>query len=95
MLTMVGMCIVIGAIFGWLRLRSASVWPAALAHGSFNAAAGMGLLFSSAEAPFDPTVATILGWTGWIVPAVLVAVLVATGQFAQSKRPPAEAEGLS
>lgn len=88
MLTMVGMCIVVGAIFGWLRLRSQSVWPAALAHGSFNAAAGMGLLFSSADAPFDPTVATILGWTGWIVPAAIVVALVATGQFAQRKDAP-------
>lgn len=95
MLTMVGMCTVIGAIFGWLRLRSGSVWPAALAHGSFNAAAGMGLLFSSADAPFDPTVATILGWTGWIVPAAFVAVLVANRQFVQSKRPSAGAEGLT
>lgn len=78
-LSMCGMCIVVGAIFGWLRLRSNSVWPAALAHGTFNAAAGLSFVFAaSTEAP-DTTQATILGWTGWIVPLVIVAVLVARG----------------
>lgn len=80
-LAMIGMCTVIGGVFGWLRLRSVSVWPAALAHGSFNAAAGMSVLFSSAAHPFDPTVASVLGWTGWIVPAAFVLVLIATGRF--------------
>ena len=80
-LTMIGMCTVIGGVFGWLRLRSGSVWPAALAHGSFNAAAGLSLLFASADLPIDTTQATILGWSGWIVPLVLVVALVATGQF--------------
>lgn len=92
-LAMIGMCIVVGGVFGWLRLRSGSVWPAALAHGSFNAAAGLSLVFSSAEHPFNPTVATILGWTGWIVPAVLVTVLVATGRF--KARNPAVSRGVS
>ena len=80
-LAMMGMCTAIGGVFGWLRLRSGSVWPSALAHGSFNAAAGLSVVFSSASQPFDATQATILGWTGWIVPIVIVAVLVATGQF--------------
>jgi membrane protease YdiL (CAAX protease family) len=80
-LLMIGMCTVIGAVFGWLRLRSGSVWPAALAHGSFNAAAGFSLIFAAADPPIDTAHATILGWSGWLVPAVLVIVLVATGQF--------------
>ncbi len=80
-LAMIGMCTVVGGVFGWLRLRSGSVWPAALAHGSFNAAAGLSFLFASADLPIDTTQATILGWSGWIVPLVLVVVLVATGRF--------------
>jgi uncharacterized protein len=80
-LAMIGMCTVVGGVFGWLRLRSGSVWPAALAHGSFNAAAGLSFLFASADFPLDTTQATILGWSGWIVPLVVVAVLVATGRF--------------
>ena len=78
---MVGMTIVIGAVFSWLRIRSESVWPAALAHGSFNAAAGFSLVFVMAGETFSPLEATILGWTGWLVPLILVIVLVATGQF--------------
>jgi len=91
MTAMTCMCILIGALFGWLRLRSASVWPAALAHGAFNAAGGSFLLFARAGEHIDTTQATILGWTGWIVPLLLVAVLLATGQFrsgeAQPSRP--------
>ena len=80
-LCMIAMCILIGAIFGWLRLRSRSVWPAALAHGAFNAAAGFSFIMSAAGSTIDTTQATILGWSGWIVPLVVVIVLVATGQF--------------
>ena len=58
---MIGMCIVVGAVFGWLRLRSESVWPAALAHGAFNAAAGFSLIFAAAGESIDTTQATILG----------------------------------
>ncbi|MEL0627334.1 CPBP family intramembrane glutamic endopeptidase [Salinibacterium amurskyense] len=78
---MVGMTIVVGGVFSWLRIRSASVWPAALAHGSFNAAAGFSLIFIMVGESFDPLQASILGWTGWLVPLVLVVVLLATGQF--------------
>lgn len=82
---MVGMCILVGAVFGWLRLRSQSVWPAALAHGAFNAAAGSSVIFAMAGESIDTTQATILGWTGWIVPAILVIVLLLTGQFAPAR----------
>lgn len=81
LLMMVGMCVIIGAVFGWLRMRSASVWPAALAHSSFNAAAGFHLVFAQAGQTVNTVHASILGWSGWIVPILLVAVLWATGQF--------------
>jgi membrane protease YdiL (CAAX protease family) len=80
-LMMTGTCVVVGAVFAWLRLRSASVWPAALAHGAFNAAAGSYLLFAAAGERIDLVQGTILGWSGWIVPVLLVVVLAATGQF--------------
>jgi len=78
---MVGMTTVVGGVFSWLRIRSASVWPAALAHGAFNAAAGFSLIFIMVGESFDPLQASILGWTGWLVPLALVIVLLATGQF--------------
>lgn len=83
---MIGMCTVVGAVFGWLRLRSGSVWPAAFAHSAFNASAGSFVLFARSGAPVDTTEATILGWSGWIVPLALVVVLVATGRFTPGNR---------
>lgn len=80
-LMMCGTCILIGAIFGWLRLRSNSVWPPALAHGVFNAAASLSLVFARAGEPIDTVHATVLGWTGWIVPLALVAILLVTRSF--------------
>jgi membrane protease YdiL (CAAX protease family) len=84
---MVGMCILVGAVFGWLRLRSGSVWPAALAHAAFNGAGATYLLFAKAGEHVDTTQATILGWSGWIVPLALVVILIATGQFTSAKHP--------
>ncbi|MBO9627679.1 MAG: CPBP family intramembrane metalloprotease [Microbacterium sp.] len=68
-----------GILFGWLRLRSGSVWPAVLAHGALNASAGFVLLLS-ATAP-DLALAGPLGVVGWIVCAVVIGVLALTGQF--------------
>jgi len=78
---MVIMCIIVGAVFSWLRLRSGSVWPPALAHAAFNGAGGSSLLFARAGEHIDTTQATILGWSGWIVPLALVVLLAATGRF--------------
>lgn len=78
---MVGTCIVFGAVFGWLRIRSDSIWPAALAHAAFNGAGGTYLIFAQAGSRVDTAQATVLGWSGWIVPIALVIVVVATGRF--------------
>ena len=81
LLMMTGMCISVGAIFGWLRLRSTSVWPAALAHATFNAAAGLMLVFVMRGKNIDTINSTILGWSGWILPLIFVAILVVTKKF--------------
>ena len=36
-------CICVGAVFVWLRETSGSIWPAAIGHGGFNAAAGISM----------------------------------------------------
>lgn len=80
-LLMVGLCVVLGSLLGWLRLRSGSVWPAAIAHGFVNAVAGLPLLFASAGVPVDNATTGLLGWTGWVVMAVglgFAALLVGT-----------------
>lgn len=74
LLAMMGMTISFGAVFAWLRLASGSVWPAALAHGALNAAAGLFLVFA-ATPDLDMLVVAPLGWTGWILPVVLGAAL--------------------
>lgn len=78
-LFMIGGCVAWGILFGWLRLRSGSVWPAVIAHGSLNAAAGMVLVVAAARP--DLALAGPLGVATWIVVAVVVAVLAVTGQF--------------
>ncbi|KJQ53508.1 CPBP family intramembrane glutamic endopeptidase [Microbacterium sp. SA39] len=80
-LLMIGGCIAWGILLGWLRLRSASVWPAVIAHGSLNAAGGLIVLFAAAKP--DLGLAGPLGVAGWIVLAVVIAVLALTGQFRQ------------
>ena len=50
-----------------------------IAHGSLNAAAGMILIFAAAQP--DLALAGPLGVAAWIVIAVVVIVLVSTGQF--------------
>ncbi|MEV7609624.1 CPBP family intramembrane glutamic endopeptidase [Microbacterium sp. NPDC089320] len=78
-LFMIGGCVTWGVLLGWLRLRSASVWPAVLAHGSLNAAAGLVLIFAAAQP--DLALAGPLGIAGWIVAAVVIAALALAGQF--------------
>ncbi|MCW4464629.1 CPBP family intramembrane metalloprotease [Glutamicibacter sp. MNS18] len=88
---MSGMCIVLGAFLGWLRMYSASVWPVAIAHGVFNAAVGFGALFLAFGAFLEPSKMTIMGWSGWLLPAAVIAVMVVFGAF-KSKGAPARVE---
>lgn len=78
---MSGMCIVLGAFLGWLRMWSSSVWPVAIAHGVFNAAVGFGALFLAFGAFLEPSKMTIMGWSGWLLPALVIAVMVAAGAY--------------
>lgn len=80
-LLMTAGCIAWGVLLGWLRLRSASVWPAVFAHGMMNACAAIiGLVFA-AGTTYDMALAGPLGAAGWIVCAVVTVLLVVTGQF--------------
>ncbi|UJP08702.1 CPBP family intramembrane metalloprotease [Microbacterium sp. KUDC0406] len=80
-LLMTGGCMAWGVLFGWTRLRTGSMWPAVFAHGALNAAAGLPMLFRAAGAPFDPGFAIALGVSGWIACAIVIVVLLLTGQF--------------
>ena len=78
---MCGVCIVFGAFLGWLRNFSDSVWPAALAHGVFNASVGLVSLFIVMGAPLDTTQASILGWSGWLLPTLVIAFMLLCGAY--------------
>ncbi|WP_243224697.1 CPBP family intramembrane glutamic endopeptidase [Microbacterium sp. CIAB417] len=78
---MVGGCVVWGILLGWLRLRSASVWPAVFAHGAMNAAGATIALLYAAGTTFDMALAGPLGVAGWIACGLVIVVLLATGQF--------------
>ncbi|RZU61069.1 CPBP family intramembrane glutamic endopeptidase [Zhihengliuella halotolerans] len=67
---MCGLTVSFGAVLAWMRLSSDSVWPAALFHGSLNAAAGLSVVFARPEALSSLQVPPT-GWTGWILPLVL------------------------
>ncbi|MEV0589185.1 CPBP family intramembrane glutamic endopeptidase [Nonomuraea sp. NPDC050310] len=70
-----GATVLIGALFSWLRLRSGSVWPAVIAHGSLNAVAPMIALFAAPDTPPNYVLAGITGLTGWALMALTAACL--------------------
>lgn len=80
-LLMTAGCITWGVLLGWLRLRSASLWPAVFAHGMMNACAALVGLLYAAGTTFDMALAGPLGAAGWIVCAIVAVVLALTGQF--------------
>jgi hypothetical protein len=57
------------------------VWPAVFAHGALNASAGLVVLLAAAGTPLDPALVGPLGFAGWIVCALVVVILIVTGQF--------------
>lgn len=60
-------CVVLGYVFGWLTLRSGSIWPAALAHGFHNVWA---LSSSQWLREQDSSWVKIIPWACWALLAV-------------------------
>jgi membrane protease YdiL (CAAX protease family) len=75
---MTGLCVIFGILFGWTRLATGSVWPAVIGHAALNGSAGAVILFAREGAEPDAAVVGITGWTGWILPLVVIAALIAT-----------------
>jgi membrane protease YdiL (CAAX protease family) len=82
--------------YGWLTLRSGSVWPAAIAHGANNATAVLMLWFIRGPDPvlgpstglIGPTDVGIVGSLGWVVLALLIFFL--PGALAQRVSEPVD-----
>lgn len=79
-LAMVGFCIVMGAFFSYVALRTRSCLPAAVAHGALNGMAAAGLMFlpnAQAINPFiGPSPTGIIGGAGFIVAMVIFIVVM-------------------
>lgn len=69
-------CVAFGALLGWLRLYSGSVWPAVVGHGSLNASVGLVLLVGDAADPPNLAVAGITGLVGSAMLAVISVLVV-------------------
>jgi membrane protease YdiL (CAAX protease family) len=74
-------CTIMGVLFGWLRLRTGSVWPATVGHGALNGTGGMIMWFAAAGETVRPELVTVAGVAGWIVCGALILVLALTGQL--------------
>jgi membrane protease YdiL (CAAX protease family) len=70
---MVVFCTVAGILLAWLREKTDSIWPCSLAHGSINASAGLGVIFSTAGPTLlGPSVAGLVGGIQLIVLTAVV-----------------------
>lgn len=81
-LGLVWMCIFtlfVGVLLQWSRYVTRSVWPAAIGHGALNATFTYPLLWATPD--MDPLLGTALGVPGWMLMAVLIAVLLAARAF--------------
>lgn len=67
----------LSVLFGWLTIASGTVWTAGIAHGFINGVAALPVLLLAAGSSFDNLTGSILGYPGWIVMGVLIALLVA------------------
>ncbi len=73
-LMMMVFCIAVGAFLAWLRIRSGSIWPGALAHAAINAQAGFGIVFLSVgDSLLSPTVG-LMASLPWLVVGIWLAI---------------------
>ena len=79
LLLMVIFSTIMGTLLGWTRLATGSVWPAVLGHAGMDSNQVLGgvLLLTRAGAVID-TAHVLIGWTGWILPLLCIALLVLT-----------------
>lgn len=76
---MVVFCVLVGVLLHWLRALCHNVWVTAVAHGAVNTVTGVTLVFLPAGS--DALLTTVLGIPGWILLAVVIAVMAAFGLF--------------
>jgi membrane protease YdiL (CAAX protease family) len=74
---MVWFTLSLSVIFGWLTIKSESVWPAVIAHGALNGIASLGLIFikGTPDPLLGPAPVGIIGGLGLTLTAILLLLL--------------------
>lgn len=86
-LLMVLFCIPVGAFFMWLRMRSETVWPAAIAHGSMNASVTLGFFLWANDPSVLKTFNLVSMWPMWVCYAVLALIALVVWGSRPTPRP--------
>ena len=81
-LMMIAFTFLVGVLLNWSRMWCRNVYVAAVGHGALNAVIPMGIIFLvfDEQTP-DGFLQTAIGLPGWIVLAVLIALMAVTGFF--------------
>jgi membrane protease YdiL (CAAX protease family) len=72
--------VLLSIVFGWLRLRTGSIWPPSLAHAATNVVGGTLTVFLFTGGP-NWVFVSYLGLLGWIPLGAICAWIVLTGQL--------------
>lgn len=73
-LAMLWFCVTFSAFFGWITIKSDSVWPAVIAHGAINGIAAIGFLFirGNPDLLLGPTPAGLIGGLGITISSLII-----------------------
>ncbi len=76
-LAMVWFTLILGVFFGWLTIKSHTVWPAVIAHGALNGIAAIGLLLvqGTPSSLLGPAPTGLIGGLGFTIAAILLLIL--------------------
>ena len=80
--------IMLSIIFGWLRIRTGSIWPASLAHSATNAVGGSLTLLLFTGGP-NWIFVSYVGILGWVPLGILCSWIILSGQLGPSASAPA------
>jgi len=82
-----------GVLVGWTRLKSGSIWPAVIMHAAYDCTTTVLPIFFANGFPRDENLlkspllsadllhTSIIGWPGWILLSVVIAIMIACKQL--------------
>jgi uncharacterized protein len=74
LLAMVWFTVVVGALFGWVTIKSESVWPAVIGHGALNGIAALSIILMQGQPNtlLGPTPVGLIGGAGFTLVALIL-----------------------